>query len=109
MTFSYYLAKKPRTNPGLSSGMIIDFFLLGDEGLELVGELSGVPVGEKVFPLVGLWMTLGVKLEIEPTSDMEPCPIFEKSVKKFTQFSKFTKNWKIEHISVQKIDWLLGL
>ena len=72
----------------------MDFFLLGDAVLEqfgefrgvpvleAVGEFRGVPVGEKFFPLVGLWMTLGVKLEIEPTSDMEPCPIFEKSVKK---------------------------
>ena len=77
-----YLAKKPRTNPGLSSKFFVEFFLVGDDGLDPSGEFKGVPVGEKVFPLIGLWITLGVKLEIDPTSDTELVLIFWKSEKK---------------------------
>ena len=60
----------------------MEFFLVGDDGLDPSGEFKGVPVGEKVFPLIGLWITLGVKLEIDPTSDTELVLIFWKSEKK---------------------------
>jgi hypothetical protein len=56
-----------------------EFFLVGECGLECSGEFKGVPVGEKLCPLVGLWITLGVKLEIEPISEADPVLILEKS------------------------------
>ena len=77
-----YLAKKPKTQPGLSSKVGGEFFLVGECGLECSGEFKGVPVGEKLCPLVGLWITLGVKLEIEPISEADPVLILEKSEKK---------------------------
>ena len=52
--FWLYLAKKPKTQPGLSSKVGGEFFLVGECGLECSGEFKGVPVGEKVCPLVGL-------------------------------------------------------
>ena len=54
---------------------------MGECGLECSGEFKGVPVGEKLCPLVGLWITLGVKLEIEPISEADPVLILEKSAK----------------------------
>ena len=70
-----------------------EFFLVGECGLECSGEFNGVPVGEKLCPLVGLWITLGVKLEIEPISEADPVLILEKSEK------KIYKNFNIGNIT----------
>ena len=65
---------------------------MGECGLECSGEFKGVPVGEKLCPLVGLWITLGVKLEIEPISEADPVLILEKSEKKMWLFRNCKNN-----------------
>ena len=48
------------------------FSWVGDWDLEQIGELSGVPVASNFFSdMSGLLIMLGVRLEIDATSDME--------------------------------------
>ena len=57
-------AKNPKTNPGLSASVS----LVGLEGR--IGLFKGVPVGENDLEMsLGLCMTLGVKLQIDATSE----------------------------------------